>query len=70
VQRNGFLRKLADLGCSPDGASILEGIVRSTKLANEKGVPVGSDSDYFGTMCGGEAMNIKLLVDLVGFSPY
>jgi len=48
----------------------LEGIVRSTKLANEKGVPVGSDSDYFGTMCGGEAMNIKLLVDLVGFSPY
>ena len=65
-----FLRKLADPGCSPDGASILEGIVRAAKLANEMGVTVGSGSDYFGTMCGGEAMNIKLLVDMVGFSPY
>lgn len=65
-----FLRKLAHPGCSPDGASILEGIVRATKLAKEMGIPVGSGSDYFGTMCGGEAMNIKLLVDLAGFSPY
>lgn len=65
-----FLRKLANPRCSPDGASILEGIVRSAKLAKEKGILVGSGADYFGTMCGGEAMNIKLLVDLVGFTPY
>ena len=65
-----FLRKLADPGCSPDGASILDGIVRSAKLAKEMGVPVGSGSDYFGTMCGGEAMNIKLLVDMAEFSAY
>lgn len=65
-----FLRKLANPGCSPVGGSILEGIVSSTQLASEVGVSVGSGADYFGTMCGGEAMNIKLLVDLVGFTPY
>jgi imidazolonepropionase-like amidohydrolase len=65
-----FLRKLANPNCSPDGASILEGMVRAAQVALRAGVLVGSGSDYFGTMCGGEAMNIKLLVDLVGMSPY
>lgn len=65
-----FLRKLANPGCSPDGASIMEGIIKAAKLATEFGIPVGSGSDYFGIMCGGEAMNIKLLVDLIGLSPY
>ncbi|MCJ7622546.1 MAG: amidohydrolase family protein, partial [Anaerolineaceae bacterium] len=64
-----FLRKLAHPECSPDGASILEGLIRSAKLAYETGVLVGSGSDYFGAMCGGEAMNIKFLVDMVGLSP-
>ncbi|MFC2028813.1 amidohydrolase family protein [Chloroflexota bacterium] len=65
-----FLRKLANPGCSPDGASIMEGTIEAIKLAIEFGIPVGSGSDYFGMMCGGEAMNIKLLVDLIGLSPY
>jgi imidazolonepropionase-like amidohydrolase len=65
-----FLRKLAHPGCTPDGASILEGIVSAAQTALKMGVPVGSGADYFGTMCGGEAMNIKLLVDLVGLTPY
>jgi len=65
-----FLRKLANPGCSSDGASIMEGIIKAAKLATDIGIPVGSGSDYFGIMCGGEAMNIKLLVDLVGLSPY
>jgi imidazolonepropionase-like amidohydrolase len=65
-----FLRKLANPGCSAEGKSILDGIVQATILADEMDIPVGSGSDYFGTMCGGEAMNLKLLVDLAGFSPY
>lgn len=65
-----FLRKLAHPECSPDGASIMEGLIRSAKLAYETGLLVGSGSDYFGAMCGGEAMNIKFFVDLVGLHPY
>lgn len=65
-----FLRKLANPHCSPDGASIMEGSIRAAKLAFNAGIPVGSGSDYFGMMCGGEAMNIKFLVDLIGLSPY
>jgi imidazolonepropionase-like amidohydrolase len=65
-----FLRKLANPGCSDDGTSILEGLIDAAKLAEKTGVKVGSGSDYFGTMVGGEAMNLKLLVDMVGFSPY
>ncbi len=65
-----FLRKLANPGCSPDGASILEGSIRGVKLASEMGIPVGSGADYWGNLCGEEAMNIKMLVDLVGYSPY
>ena len=65
-----FLRKLAHPGCSPDDASIMEGVIRAARVALDAGVPVGSGSDYFGSMCGGEAMNIKLLVDLVGMKPY
>lgn len=65
-----FLRKLAHPGCSPDGASILEGLIRGARIANDFGIPVGSGADYWGNLCGDEAMNIKLLVDLVGFSPY
>jgi len=65
-----FLRKLANPGCSPDGASIKEGLVRGARLAADFGIPVGSGADYWGNLCGGEAMNIKLLVDWVGFSPY
>jgi imidazolonepropionase-like amidohydrolase len=65
-----FLRKLANPRCSPDGASIMEGSIRAAKLATDFGIPVGSGSDFFGMMCGGEAMNIKFLADLVGLSPY
>jgi imidazolonepropionase-like amidohydrolase len=65
-----FLRKLANPGCSDDGASIMDGMVRAATVAKAAGVPVGSGADYFGTMIGGEAMNIKLLCDLAGFAPY
>lgn len=65
-----FTRKLANPNCSPDGASILEGLVRGVQAALRAGVAVGSGADFFGTMCGGEAMNIKLLVDLGGMTPY
>ncbi len=65
-----FLRKLANPGCSVDGASVMEGLVRGAKMANDFGIPVGSGADYWGSLCGEDAMNIKLLVDNVGFSPY
>lgn len=65
-----FLRKLAAPNCSDDGASLMEGMIRAANVAFQEGVLLGSGSDFFGTMCGGEAMNIKMMVDLLGISPY
>lgn len=65
-----FLRKLENPGCSPEGLSLMEGMIQASKVALKHGVPVGSGADYFGTMCGGEVLNLKLLVDLVGMTPY
>jgi len=44
-----FLRKIANPCCSPDGASILEGMVSAAQTALRMGIPVGSGADYFGT---------------------
>ena len=65
-----FLRKLENPSCSPENLSLMEGMIQASQVALKHEVPVGSGADYFGTMCGGEALNIKLLVDLVGISPY
>lgn len=58
-----FVRKLSDPGCSPDRASLLEGMIRGAQMALKEGVPLGSGSDFFGTMCGGEAQNIVLIAE-------
>jgi len=65
-----FLRKISNPGCSADGASIMEGMIRGAKVALKAGVLVGSGADFFGTMCGGEAIQIKLNKELIGLTPY
>ncbi len=65
-----FIRKLENPGCSPDGASLMEGLVRAGASALKAGLPIGSGADFFGTMCGGEAANIKWVKELFGITPY